>query len=120
MLLFALGWKKQAVADAMKLSLPTLEKHYFSECKVADVALLRVRARQFELLMSKAEAGDVGAIKELGRQLDKVEMKQAAFANPVESRPPKIGKKQQMFEEAKGAHRGTGFEDILQGSAKPN
>jgi hypothetical protein len=99
--LFALGWTKESVASAIGLSLPTFRKHYFSEIKMQDVALLRVKGRQIERLWTKAEGGDVGAMKEIGKMLDRVEL--AALSERVSTRKeeeapraPKLGKKEQQ------------------------
>lgn len=103
MLLFALGWTKEAVADAIQLSMPTFRKYYFSEIKLQEIALLRVKGRHVERLWAKAESGDTSAMKEIGKMLDRVEL--AALSERVKDRSgikedapraPKIGKKEQQ------------------------
>jgi hypothetical protein len=101
MILFAFGWTKERVADSVGLSLPTFRKYYFSEIKMQDVALLRVKGRHIELLWAKAESGDVGAMKEIGKMLDRVELaalsEQVIHRDSVErSKAPKLGKKEQQ------------------------
>lgn len=105
MLLFALGWTKDRVAAALKLSMPTFRKHYFSEIKNADDALLRVKARHVEVLWNQAQAGNVGAIKEFGRYLDRVDMDLLADnvsnrGSNEESTAARLGKKEQRIEDA--------------------
>jgi hypothetical protein len=101
MVLFALGWTKDAVAEAIGLSMPTFRKYYFSEIKMQDIALLRVKSRHIDRLWRKAESGDVGAMKEIGKMLDRVELvalservNDRREAEPV--RAPKLGKKEQQ------------------------
>lgn len=101
MLLFALGWIKETVAEAIGLSMPTFRKYYFSEIKLQDIALLRVKGRHVERLWSKAETGDVGAMKEIGKMLDRIELTDLAEqvrASGFDDRPKhaKLGKKEQQ------------------------
>ncbi len=107
-LLFALGWTKDRIAAALQLSMPTFRKHYFSEIKHADDALLRVKARHVEVLFAQAQSGNVGALKEFGRILDRVDMD--LLSDTVSNRgavdePPstqRLGKKDQRLEDAAG------------------
>ncbi len=123
MLLFALGWKAKMVAAAMMLSMPTFRKHYFSEIKQASDALLRVKARHIERVWTKAETGDMGAIKEVGRMIDRFEA--SHFAQDDDDyqplRPARLGKK----EAAKVAAGSAGVDtewgnDLLVAGSKPN
>jgi hypothetical protein len=105
MLLFALGWTKDRVAAALKLSMPTFRKYYFSEIKHADDALLRVKARHIEVLWTQAQAGNVGAIKEFGRYLDRVDLDLLADnvsnrGSHEEAQQRPLGKKDQRIEDA--------------------
>lgn len=101
MVLFALGWTKEAVAESIGLSMPTFRKYYFSEIKLQDIALLRVKGRHVERLWAKAESGDVGAMKEIGKMLDRVALaklsEQVIDRGSIEKpRSAKLGKKEQM------------------------
>ena len=105
MLLFALGWTKDRIAAALQLSMPTFRKHYFSEIKNADDALLRVKARHVEVLFAQAQSGNVGALKEFARYLDRVDMD--LLSDTVSNRrsndevpAPRLGKKEQRIEDA--------------------
>lgn len=122
MLLFALGWTKDRIAAALQLSMPTFRKYYFSEIKQAGDALLRVKARHIERVWSKAETGDMGAIKEVGRMIDRVEASHYAHdENEPPLRVPRLGKK----EAAKVAAGSAGVDtewgnDLLGVGGKPN
>lgn len=94
MLLFALGWKKEMVAAALQLSMPTFRKHYFPEIKFAADALLRVKARHIERVWVKAESGDMGALKEIGRMIDRVEASRYAQDDEPAPRARWVGKKE--------------------------
>lgn len=101
MVLFALGWTMESVAQSVGLSVPTFRKYYFSEIRMQQVALLRVKGRHIDRLWQKAEGGDVGAMKEIGKMLDRVEL--AALSERVSTRKeeeparaPKLGKKEQQ------------------------
>jgi hypothetical protein len=113
MLLFALGWKKESIAAALKLSMPTFRKHYFSEIKHAADALLRVEARHIERLWLKAEAGDMGAAKAIDRMIDRVKASQYADPEPKE-RVPRYGKKEAAQIAAQSAGADTEWGDDLQ------
>ncbi len=107
MLLFALGWTKDRIAAALKLSMPTFRKYYFSEIKQAGDALLRVKARHVEVLFAQAQSGNVGALREFGRMLDRVDMDLLSdnVSNRVavdETPSPRLGKKDQRLEDAAG------------------
>lgn len=125
MLLFACGWKKEAVAAALKLSMPTFRKHYFSEIKMADVALLRGRARQIERLNRQAEQGNVAAEKMLAQFFDRAEARAFDLQDdepaPKQLRTGPMGKKEAALLEAQEAGIGSDWgNDLLGPQARPN
>lgn len=64
-LLFACGRDIKDVAAAVGLSVPTLRKHYFSECEGRRHAAIRMRALQLSRLNAEADKGNVAAEKAL-------------------------------------------------------
>ncbi|MEA3534272.1 hypothetical protein [Rhizobium sp. CC-YZS058] len=70
-ILLAAGWSNERIANALAITLPTLRKHYFAELKARDAMRDRLEARRLELAWRTAEAGNVGAMKEFGRLLEK-------------------------------------------------
>jgi len=122
MLLFALGWTKDRIAAALQLSMPTFRKYYFSEIKQAGDALLRVKARHIERVWIKAETGDMGAIKEVGRMIDRVES--SRFADDDDEQPvraARLGKKEAAQVAAGSAGVDTEWgNDLLGAGGKPN
>ncbi len=99
-MLVALGWANPRIAAVMGVTLPTLHKHYFYELRQRDVARDRLEVRRLEMAFGLAEQGNVAAMKEFGRLLDRndtMEAERAFTADPkAEPRKPaeKPGKKE--------------------------
>lgn len=70
-MLLALGWTNQRIADTLRVSLPTLRQYYSSELRYREIARDRLNMRRAELLWRQVEAGNVGAMKEFDRFLEK-------------------------------------------------
>lgn len=70
-MLVALGWTNPRIAGVLGITLPTLRKHYFFELRQRDTARDRLEARRFEIVWRQAEAGNVGAMREVARLLDR-------------------------------------------------
>lgn len=71
MMLLALGWSQERVAAGCHLSVPTLRRHYFSILKTRSIQRDRMTAWQFEKLAEQAEKGNVGALREFQRMVEK-------------------------------------------------
>src|SRR3546814_7910249 len=67
MMLLAMGWTNVRIAAALAITPPTLRKNYFRELKVREEALHRMKAAHMEMLWEQAKAGNVSAMKEIGR-----------------------------------------------------
>lgn len=78
MMLLALGWSNERIANAIHCSVPTLRKHYFSELKRRDMQRDRFDAWRLEKVMEQAEAGNVGAQRLLNQMVEKNDMMLAA------------------------------------------
>lgn len=125
-MMLALGWANDQIALKLGISLPTLKKYYFSELKDRYAQRLRLRAWQFEKLMEQGEKGNVGALKELDRQVEKNDRMLAASvirdAQGDEDAPvpaEKIGKKEKARREAAQIVATSDGEDGWGGLLKP-
>lgn len=70
-MLVALGWTNQRIAPVLGITLPTLRKHYFFELRQREAARDKLEARRLEMAWQLAEAGNVAALREFGRLLDR-------------------------------------------------
>lgn len=96
MMMLVFGCTDDECAKSIGISKPTLRKHYLSELRQRMVARLQLDATRRAALLGKVLAGDVGAIRELDRQLGKLDL--AALSEAAGQRPePKaepLGKKE--------------------------
>lgn len=103
-LIFATGGAPKDAAAVLGITMPTLRKHYFSELEQWRVARLRLKAAQLQRLHEEGAKGNVAAIKELFKQMDKGALAQLSdrVANraPAEPKPAAKGKKQLQKEAA--------------------
>lgn len=121
-LLTAIGRTNKEIAAALGISQPTLRKHYFQELSQRKVARLQLDLTLWSKLYEKVLAGDVSAMKEFGRRLEKHDVAELAssFGAPQRERKPKVeklGKKEiaQMEAENAGADSDWG-DDLLPGT----
>lgn len=99
-LLLAVGWNNERIASILQMSLPTFRRNFFHELKVRTVARDMLDARRLELAMTSAQSGNVGAMRQVDRLLEKfdlmeAERKYAAKDKGAEPEAPreKLGKK---------------------------
>lgn len=120
-LLVALGWSPPRIAAALFVTAPTLRKHYFSELKFAQVARDRLVAQLGIKLLEGVNAGNVSAIREFQKYLERNDLmlygqtapqprKQAAD-KPV--KPSKIGKKAEEELAARSPNEGTPLGELM-------
>ncbi|MEM1149319.1 MAG: hypothetical protein AAGI03_02015 [Pseudomonadota bacterium] len=116
MILLAMGWANDRIAHALRCSLPTLKKHYFSELKTRDIARDRLLACRFMQTFREAESGNVGAQRLFDQMIEKNDARLAADALATDSvgqraleRAERTGKKaaqrreaEQVVEESSG------------------
>ena len=96
-LLLALGWSNTRVANGVGISPATLKRYFRAELKVKDAMRDQLDARRFEIVMEQANAGNVGALRELSRMLDRndqmeVERQMATSPRPLQQQE-RLGKK---------------------------
>src|SRR5690606_36814981 len=73
-LLLALGWTITRMANAIDVSPATLKRYFRAELKERDAMRDRLDARRFEIAMEQANAGNVAALKELGKMIERSDM----------------------------------------------
>jgi len=97
-MLLALGWSTIRIAAAIGISLPTLHRYYFYELRQQEVARDRLELRRLELAWELAAGGNVGALKEFGKLMERNDRMEAerAMASPISSdraSTERVGKK---------------------------
>ncbi len=106
MLLLALERSDDEVASAIGITAPTLRKHYFREMKARREARLRLDGALLGALASEAAAGNVAAVKELFKRLErhdnfKLAQSVADRGSKADQAPPP-GKKEKARQDALG------------------
>lgn len=70
-LLLAIGWKEKAIAGALRITQATLRKYYFVELRAQDEARAALEGWRMLRLYQAGEDGNVGALKEIGKILER-------------------------------------------------
>jgi hypothetical protein len=117
-LLLALGWSNERVARAIGITQPTLRKYYFSLLKCRDYQRDMMEAERMTRLYEMGMAGNVGAIKEFDRllerndamvaQADVTSRPKADREERVKSDIRRMGKKEQAQQDAEQVSLGGG------------
>jgi hypothetical protein len=109
-------------AAALGITGPTLRKHYFFELRSRGVMLDRLKAAHLTTLLDQMRAGNVQAIKEMGRIIDRTDAASFGLGHDSSddeaddapaSRPPRLGKKEQKEIAARTAGEGTDWGNDL-------
>ena len=102
-LLLALGWSNRRIANAIGRSEATIKRYFRAELKERTSMRDRLEARRLEKAWELAESGNVGAMREFGRLLERndrmeVERELGTPAKTKQETKPaaseRIGKKQ--------------------------
>jgi len=115
-LLLALGWTIPRLANAIDVSPATVKRHFRAELKVRDAMRDRLEARRIELAMEQANLGNIAALKELGKMIERNDMMNTHLAHHAPEKPakePKLGKKEQALLRAKAPDTGTTLGDLM-------
>lgn len=120
-MLLAFGWSNERMARTLRMSLPTFRRNFFQELRERDAARDMLDARRIEIAFRLANEGNVGALKELGKMLEKsdlmgMERRMRAAQDDEEEipAPPKaLGKKEAASAAAKTAGQGSDWGDDL-------
>lgn len=124
-LLLAVGWSNQRVANALAVSLATLKRYFRAELAERDQMRDRLEAAQLERAFEGANAGNVGAMRQLDRLIERQDLagldrklRGAQGRAEEEEVAPKrrLGKKEAANEAAKSAGEGSEWgADLLPG-----
>lgn len=113
-LLLGLGWTKQRIARALRITQDTLRKHYFVELRQRDEARDALKAAHLMMLYRAADAGNVGAMKELGRIIEMDDLaRMPQRPRRGEPKPERLGKKAEAERAAQSAHEDSGWGPLL-------
>lgn len=90
----ALGWSNERIARGVAVSAATLKRYFRAELKCRDMARDQLDLRRFELAMAEANKGNVGALKELGKMLERNDQMLAGrkFQDAQDGTPDRAGK----------------------------
>lgn len=100
-MLLAVGWSNDRIAGVLGMSLPTFRRNFLHELKIRPVARDMMDARRLELALTAAQSGNVGAMRQVDRLLEKfdqMEAERSYAAKPKDQPAAKLGKK--MTDEA--------------------
>jgi len=112
--LLGMGWTDRRIAQALRITKATLRKHYFAELRARDEARPALEAAHVVMVYRAAAGGNVGAMKELGRLLEKMDLaRPAPPARAQAAKPEKLGKKEQLARDALTAHERTSWGELL-------
>lgn len=124
-LLLAFGWNNERIARALRIDEKTLRKHYFLELAFRDEQRDRMDASLADRLWRQVESGNVTAMKEFRKLVEKNDLMlygQTA-PPPAKDRDHKLGKKEQANLAAQNPDRGSRMGDLIaqrQGGGRPN
>lgn len=107
----AFDWPIDRIAAALSITPPTLRKNYFRELKARAEARARTDAKLIGALLDQVDAGNVAAIKEMSRRLDKHDLDRLAEAiksrgQQNQAQPESRKGKKEMAQEAAAAVTG--------------
>ncbi len=89
--LLDLSWVDNQIARALRFTKATLRKHYFAELRTREEARPALEAAHLMMFYEAAQGGNVGAMKEFGRVIEKHDL--ARMRPPQAPKPEKLGKK---------------------------
>lgn len=119
-LLLAAGWSNERIAATLRVTLPTLRKHYFSELKFRDVARDRLDAKLLMATFAGVDKGRIGPFLKLLERNDLMNFGQTtkprSDAQAAEVKPakaPKIGKKEEALLAAHEPDAGTPMGELM-------
>lgn len=119
-MLLALGWNNERIAAALRVTQPTLRRHYFSELKFREVARDRLDATLAMHLWKQVDAGNVGAMREFQRLVERNDtmLGHASFYGRQQDEgqaesSSRLGKKELAAQAAETAGEGSDWGDDL-------
>jgi len=122
-MLLAFDWNEERIGRALRISAPTLRKHYFRELKLADEARDALEASLIATTIREAHAGSASMMKMAIKLIDKHDASLAGSTfGERRVREPKRGKKEQALVDAKTPDESTPLGQLMaqRQSGKPN
>ena len=115
----AMEYSDSEIAAGLHISVPTLRKYYFSELKAREMQRTRFDLWRSHQLAKLANDGNVTAIKELGKVVDKRDRQLAEerirAAQDTAPLPKKVARRQAAQEAASGGDDDWG-DELVSGS----
>lgn len=100
-MLLAFDWSSSRIARALRITEPTLRKHYFRELRHQDEARDALEAELIATTIREAAAGNASMMKQAMKLMEKHD---ASLAGTVfgqrSDKKPKLGKKEQALADA--------------------
>lgn len=120
-LLLACGWSNERIAGAMRVTEPTLRKHYFSELKHRAVARDRLNAALLMKGFDGVQKGNATAIRLFLQLIERNDLMQYGQALPPAqadkpakpAKLPKLGKKEEALLAAHQPDVGTPMGELM-------
>jgi len=120
-MLLAAGWSNERIAATLRITLPTLKKHYFSELKFREVARDRLDAAMLMAAYEGVGKGRLGPFLKLLERNDLMNFGQtskpvaapAEKAEPAPEKAPKLGKKEAALLAAHQPDAGTTLGELM-------
>ncbi len=73
-LLLAIGWSISRIANGIGASPATVKRYFRAELRARDAMRDRLDARRLEIAMEQANGGNVAALKELGKMIERSDL----------------------------------------------
>lgn len=117
MLLLAFGWNNERIAKALGITPPTLRKNYRQQLRFREEMRDRLNASLAARLWQEVQAGNVAAMKEFRKLLERNDlMLFGQTARPEEAKAaktPALGKKEQALQDAREPDTGTTLGELM-------
>jgi hypothetical protein len=110
-MLVAFGWNNERIAHALGITPPTLRRNYFRELKFRDEQRDRLDASLAMRLWTQVEAGNVAAIKEFRKLLERNDL--LLYGQTAPPAEPRLGKKERALQEAREPDTGTPLGELM-------
>jgi hypothetical protein len=118
--LLAAGWSNERIAGVLRVTLPTLRKHYFSELKFREVARDRLNAMLLTKAVEGVKDGKAASIKLCVQMIERNDLMtfgQATKPRHAEDTKPakaaKLGKKEEALLAAQQPDTGTPLGELM-------
>jgi hypothetical protein len=118
-MLLACGWSNERIAQALRVTMPTLRKHYFSELKFREAARDRLEAALLMSTWQGVQKGSVSAVRMYLQLLERNDLMMFGQANrprqekPAEAKVPRLGKKEAAELAAQTPDAGTPLGELM-------